>query len=97
LWGGSEGEQVIVISGTRFEGRDVSDPLMLEVEETEDVIPGKDIISSDTVERGGAAAGVLDLRRDSASGESDKSRGEVGMSSSRMSGFSKCPIIDSRF
>lgn len=90
LWGGSEGEQVMVIPGTECEVLDVRDSL--EEEETEGMISGKG-----SAERGGAAVEPLALRRESACSDSEKSRGEVGMSSSMKSGFSEGPIIDSSF
>ena len=85
LWGGSEGEQVMVIPGTEYEVRDARDSL-----EEEEAGKG-------SAERGGAAVEPLALRREPACSDSEKSRGEVGMSSSMKSGFSEGPIIDSRF
>ena len=88
LWGSSEGEQVMVISGTLCEGRNVRDSL-----EEEGMFPGKG-----SAELEGAAVGPLALRSESASDDSERSRGEVGMSSSMKSDFSEVPIIiDSSF
>ncbi len=55
---------------------------------------GKGIISDDNFERGEAVE-PLARRRELASGDSDKRRGELGMLSSIKSGFSKGAIIDS--
>lgn len=79
-----------MIPGTECEGRKVRESL--EEEETEGMISGKG-----SAERGGAAVGPLALRRELASDDSDKSRGEVGMSSLMKSCFSEGPIIDSSF
>ena len=79
LWEVSEGgEQVIVIDGTRCEGWKVRDEF--EEEESEKVISGKGIIPGDSVEREGVV-GALGPRRDLASDDRVKRRGEVGMSS----------------
>jgi len=75
---GPDGEQVIVMAGTGCEGWNVRDEL--EEEESESVISGRGIIPGDSVEHEGAV-GALVLRRYLASDDSDKRRGEVGMSS----------------
>jgi hypothetical protein len=91
---GPDEELVIVIAGTGCEGWNVRDEL--EEEESESVISGRGIIPGDSVEHEGAV-GTPVLRRDLASDDSDKRRGEVGMSSSMKSGFSEGTTIDSSF
>jgi hypothetical protein len=88
----AEGELVIVISGTGCEGWNVRDEL--EEQETEGAMSGKGIISDDNIECGEAVE-PLARKRELASDDSDKRRGEVGMLSSIKSGFSEGAIIDS--
>jgi len=88
----AEGELVIVISGTGCEVWNVRDEV--EEQETECAISGKGIISDDNFERGEAVE-PLAWRRELASGDIDKRKGELGMLSSIKSGFSEGAIIDS--
>lgn len=83
---------MIVIAGTGREGWNVRDEL--EEEESESVISGRGNISGDSAsaEREGAVEALVP-RRAFASGDSDKKRGEFGMSSSMKSGFSEGTTI----
>ena len=82
----------MVIAGTGREGWNVRDEL--EEEESESVISGRGNISGDSasVEREGEVEALVP-KRAFASGDSDKKRGEFGMSSSMKSGFSEGTTI----